>query len=65
MSITELEKAVAQLPPKELVQFSKWFEEFVSTQWDKQFESDVASGKLERLGRKADKDFESGRCTPL
>jgi len=65
MSVIELEKAVAQLPPKELVQFSKWLEEFISTQWDKQFESDVAAGKLEHLGRKADKDFESGRCTPL
>jgi hypothetical protein len=65
MSVTELKKAVVQLPPKELKQFSKWFEELLSTQWDKQFESDVAAGKLERLGRKADEDFESGHCTPL
>ena len=65
MSIAELEKAVAQLPPKELDQFSKWFEGFASDQWDKQLEGDIASGKLDRLANKADKDFEVGRCTEL
>ncbi|MDD5262671.1 MAG: hypothetical protein PHD76_12570 [Methylacidiphilales bacterium] len=65
MSVAELEKAVSLLPPQELSLFSQWFEEFVADQWDKQFEADVASGRLDRLALKADEDFEAGRCTPL
>ena len=65
MSVAELEKAVSRLPPQELSLFSKWFEEFVADQWDKQFEADVASGRLDHLARKADEDFEAGRCAPL
>lgn len=65
MSIEEIEKAVSTLPPEDLNQFSNWFEEFIGDQWDKRFEADVKTGKLDHLARKADEDFEAGRCTPL
>ena len=65
MRIEELEKAVSTLPPKELSEFSSWFENFLADQWDKRFEADVASGKLDHLAKRADKDFEAGRCTEL
>ncbi len=65
MSVKEIEQAVATLPPEELSAFSTWFEEFLADQWDKRFEADVASGKLDHLADKADKDFEAGRCTRL
>jgi len=65
MSLAELEKAVATLPPKELSEFSTWFEEFLSDQWDKKLEADIAAGKLDRLAAQADEDFEAGRCTAL
>ena len=65
MSIEELEKGVSTLPPEELSEFSSWFETFMADQWDQRFEADVAAGKLDHLAKKADGEFEAGRCTGL
>jgi hypothetical protein len=65
MSVDELQAAVAQLPTEELNRFSQWFEEFVAEQWDRQIEADILAGRLDAAGRRADGDFEAGRCTPL
>ncbi|MGP0064481.1 MAG: hypothetical protein ACLQGP_12900 [Isosphaeraceae bacterium] len=65
MSIEELQAAVAQLPAKELDRFSQWFEEFLAEQWDQQIEADILAGRLRAAGRRADEEFEAGRCTPL
>ena len=65
MSVEELQAAVAQLPAKELDRFSQWFEEFLADQWDRRIEADVLAGRLDAAGRRADEDFQAGRCTPL
>jgi hypothetical protein len=65
MSIKELEHAVSQLSCDEMAAFSHWFDEFRAEQWDRQIESDILSGRLDAIGKRADADFESGRCTPL
>jgi hypothetical protein len=65
MSVDELESAVSRLSPDELARFSDWFENFIADQWDRQIESDIAAGRLDAAGKKADEDFEAGRCTPL
>lgn len=65
MSIEELEAAVLRLPDPELAEFSRWFEEFVASRWDQQIEADILSGRMDAAGKRADQDFESGRCTPL
>jgi hypothetical protein len=65
MSVKELEAEVARLSPVEMKAFAQWFEEFRSDAWDQQIETDVAAGKLDHLAKKADEDFEAGRCTPL
>jgi hypothetical protein len=65
MSVQELETAVTELSPDELARFAKWFEEYQADEWDRQFEADVAAGKLDALGRQADADFEAGRATAL
>jgi len=44
---------------------AKWFEEFAAEQWDRQIEADIAAGRLNAVGKRADEDFEAGRCTPL
>ena len=48
-TIQEIEKAVSALPSNELKQFRKWFDEFDAKEWDKQFENDVMSGKLDQI----------------
>jgi hypothetical protein len=65
MSVQEIEKAVAGLSPAELNKFSTWFEEYRADIWDRELEADVKAGKLDALGRNADRDFEAGRCQPL
>jgi hypothetical protein len=65
MSVEELQAAVAQLPAEDLDRFSQWFEEFVADLWDRRIEADILAGRLEAAGRRADEDFEAGRCTPL
>lgn len=65
MSLAELEKEVQMLPPGEFAAFTRWFEEYTANLWDKQFERDVAAGKLDQLGRKADAAFQAGQCTEL
>jgi hypothetical protein len=65
MSVEELQAAVTRLPADELNRFSRWFEEFLAEQWDRQIEADILAGRLDAAGRRADENFEAGRCTPL
>jgi hypothetical protein len=65
MSVEELQTAIIQLPPAELDRFSQWFEEFLAVEWDRRIEADILAGRLDDSGRRADQDFEAGRCTPL
>jgi hypothetical protein len=65
MSVEELQTAVAQLPAEDLDRFSQWFEEFLAEQWDRRIEADILAGSLDAAGRRADEDFDAGRCTPL
>ncbi|MBC7910177.1 MAG: hypothetical protein H7Y30_06735 [Pyrinomonadaceae bacterium] len=62
MTIKEIASAVAQLPPTELAEFAKWFEEFQAQVWDKQLEQDDKAGRLDALLTQAEKDFEQGHC---
>jgi hypothetical protein len=64
-TVKELEKAVTDLPSDKLAEFRTWFESFDAGQWDKQFEEDVKSGKLNRVAEKAIKDYSKGKAKPL
>lgn len=63
--IEEIERAVAQLSPSELRAFRAWFAGHDSAAWDRQFETDAASGKLDALADEAIEDARQGRCTDL
>lgn len=65
MSVEELQTAVSDLPAEELERFSQWFEEYLAEQWDRKIEADILTGRLDAAGRRADEDFEAGRCTPM
>ena len=65
MSVEELESVVSGLSSEELARFSRWFEEFLADQWDRQIESDIQAGRLDKAGKRADDDFEADRCTPI
>ncbi|HEX9149165.1 MAG TPA: hypothetical protein VF958_08405 [Thermoanaerobaculia bacterium] len=48
-----MEKKVEKLSPRELSLFREWFATFDAEIWDRQIESDVAEGKLDRLADEA------------
>jgi hypothetical protein len=65
MDVKEIESAIARLPPSELAELAKWFEEFQARAWDAQLEQDVKAGRLDELIEQAERDFEQGQCEPL
>ncbi|MBA3922017.1 MAG: hypothetical protein H0X31_10095 [Nostocaceae cyanobacterium] len=64
-NLKEIELAVSQLSPEELAAFRIWFAEFDAQIWDRKFEHDVASGRLEGLAERALQHLREGRCTDL
>jgi hypothetical protein len=64
-TIDEIERAVTGLAPAELSRFRKWFFEFDAEAWDRQFEEDVAAGRLDALADEALSDQSAGRTRPL
>lgn len=64
-TVQEIESAVKNLSRSDLSNFRNWFLEFDADAWDKQFEEDVAAGRLDALADEAIRDLREGRCTHL
>ena len=62
-TVQELEEAVRRLSPDEQAAFCAWYAQYDAEQWDRQFEADVAAGRLERLELEARRDQETGPRT--
>lgn len=65
MSVQEIETAVTHLSADELSRFSQWFEEYAADRWDRQIEADILAGRFDAAGKRAEAEFEAGRCKPL
>jgi len=65
MTIEDLEKAVAKLPPAELARFRAWFDEFDAAHFGQKIERDAKAGKLNRLAEQAIEDLRKGRAREL
>lgn len=64
-TVQEIEQAVSRLSLEELARFREWFDEFDAKVWDKQFEADAKSGKLDKLANQAIADFRAGKYKEL
>ena len=64
-TVQEIKSAISRLSPEQLDSFREWFEEFDAKLWDKQFEADAASGKLDEIANQAISDFRAGNCKEL
>ena len=64
-TVQELEKAVKHLSEQDLARFREWFEQYDAQIWDKQFERDAKSGKLDELANRAIADFRAGKYKEL
>jgi hypothetical protein len=65
MTIEDLEKAVAKLPPEDLARFRAWFEAFDAARFDQKIERDAAAGRPDRLADRAIDDLRKGRAREL
>jgi hypothetical protein len=65
MTLSDLENAIAKLPPDDLARFRAWFEQFDATRFDEKIERDARNGKLDRLAEAALDDLRKGRAREL
>lgn len=65
MSIHEIETAIIQLPMEKFLALSAWFEDYHDRVWDRQIETDVATGRLDELIAEIDAEYEMGLAKPL
>ena len=52
-TLEEIEEAIEKLPSEEVFELGDWIQRRIDDQWDRQFESDVQSGRLDDLAAKA------------
>ena len=66
MSLTEIEKAVDELSPKELTKLAAHIARRDKLAWDKELEKDFApGGKHGKALQKIDAEIDSGNVTPF
>ena len=63
--VKTLEKEVQYLSRDELTTFRDWFVKFDSDAWDRQIESDIMAGKLDKLAAKALSEHKRGESREL
>jgi len=64
-TIAEIENAIRNLSRQDLLAFRDWFSKFDAAAWDRQFEEDVAAGRLDALAEETTQDLRQGRCREL
>jgi hypothetical protein len=61
----DIEKAVEQLPPRELARFRAWFDAFDADRFDAAIERDMRDGKLDALAEEAIAAYRAGQSRDL
>jgi len=52
-SLCDIRRKIASLSPDDLAELRAWFERFDAEAWDKEFEENARSGKLDAVAEKA------------
>ena len=60
MSVSEIEAAIAQLPPRELVELMAWLEQHHEKVWNEQIAEDLDAGRLDGLLAEVEQEYEGG-----
>jgi hypothetical protein len=63
--IERIEAEIQDMSPEERATLRAWFAEFDAAEWDRQFEADVHTGKLDALADSALSDHAARRTTKL
>jgi hypothetical protein len=65
MSVQEIEKAIENLPVREIHELADWLAERRNQLWDKQIEEDAKAGRLDALINRAKDQNRQGLTRPL
>jgi hypothetical protein len=63
--VEALEAEIKKLSATELAQLREWLLEHDDAEWDRQIESDAASGKLDNLFEKSVADHRAGKSREI
>jgi hypothetical protein len=63
--IEDIENEIRQLSPDELATFRDWFLQFDAELWDRQIETDVRAGKLNKIADAALKSHRKGESSEI
>jgi hypothetical protein len=61
----DVETAIKQLPEDEIRALAAWLQDYLDEMWDRQLESDIATGKLDHLIAKAKSDIATNNVRDL
>ncbi len=64
-TVSEIENAIKQLSPDELLAFRQWYSAFDFESWDDQIERDSKTGKLDFLLDEVRHDIREGRTKEI
>ncbi len=64
-TLSEIEQAIKQLPTVEARKLAGWLNEYLDDAWDRQIQTDLATGKLNKFIAKVESDIEANQVRDL
>lgn len=64
-TVQEIERAIDQLPKRDVFMLADWISSKVSNEWDQEIEEDIKAGRLDHLAREAVSEFRAGKTGPF
>jgi hypothetical protein len=64
-TVEQIEAAIQKLPREDFFRLHEWVRDRFDDEWDRQFEDDARSGRLDAVAREALAEHRAGRSTPF
>jgi hypothetical protein len=64
-NLSDIENAIAHLPPSDVRQLAEWLQGYLDELWDREIAADLESGRLDRLIEKAEGNIKTNQVKDL
>ncbi len=64
-NLSEIEAAIKELPTVEARKLASWLNQYLDDAWDRQMQTDLATGKLDNFIAKVESDIAANRAKDL
>ena len=64
-TLSEIEQAIKELPTIEARKLASWLNEYLDDAWDRQMQTDLTTGKLDKFIAKVESDIEANQVRDL